>query len=170
MQLILCCIFVSCAVALAQADPKKLSPIQWKPDDCSAALMLPAQGYSVSQFGPGKYRIDSWRLSKGQFNNIFIFFQATNGLSPASIAGAAESSFLVMTQKVTWRSYQTDLAGRSVIRKEALLPNILPRQKKGNSSDYIAIRMDADSSAILDELTPVAEGILQDAVAVKAGP
>ena len=41
---------------------------------------------------------------------------------------------------------KTVVEGRAVIRKEAVMPNILPREKAGNSSDYIWIRMDADSA------------------------
>ena len=48
------------------------------------------------------------------------------------------------------------------------MPNILPREKAGNSSDYIWIRMDADSQQILDQLTPAAEEILRDSAEGKA--
>ena len=48
------------------------------------------------------------------------------------------------------------------------MPNILPREKAGNSSDYIWIRMDADSQQILDQLTPAAEEILRDCAEGKA--
>jgi hypothetical protein len=42
------------------------------------------------------------------------------------------------------------------------MPNILPHEKRDNSSDYIWIRMDADSQQILDQLTPAAEEILHN--------
>ena len=48
------------------------------------------------------------------------------------------------------------------------MPNILPREKAGNSSDYIWIRMDADSQQILDQLTPAAEETLRDCAEGKA--
>ena len=67
-----------------------------------------------------------------------------------------------------WRTYKTVVEGRAVIRKEAVMPNILPREKAGNSSDYIWIRMDADSQQILDQLTPAAEEILRDCADGKA--
>ena len=43
------------------------------------------------------------------------------------------------------------------------MPNILPHQKQGNDSDFIWLRIDADSQEILDRLTPDAEGVIQDA-------
>jgi len=42
------------------------------------------------------------------------------------------------------------------------MPNILPHEKQGNGSDYIWIRVDADSQQFLDQLTPAAEEILRD--------
>ena len=45
------------------------------------------------------------------------------------------------------------------------MPNILPHEKRGNSSDYIWIRVDADSQQVLDQLTPAAEEILRDLAA-----
>src|SRR6476620_2264712 len=75
---------------------------------------------------------------------------------------------MVKDRKVMWRSYQTVGEGRAVIRKEAVMPNILPREKADNSSDYIWIRMDADSQQILDQLTPAAEEILRDCAEGKA--
>jgi hypothetical protein len=41
-------------------------------------------------------------------------------------------------------------------------PNILPHEKRDISSDYIWIRMDADSQQFPDQLTPAAEEILRD--------
>lgn len=125
--------------------------------------MLPEQHYDVSQFGKGKYRIDSGLVSEGHFNNIYIIFQETNSLNPPLVADAHESTFTVKTQKITWRSYKTVVEGRPAIRKEALMPNILPHNKQGKDSDYIWLRMDADSQEILDQLTPIAEGVIQDA-------
>jgi hypothetical protein len=151
------------AVATAKAGPKKPAYIQWKATDCSSPLMLPESGYSVSKFGKGQYRIDYFEFSKGHFNNIYIIFQATNSLSPEVVADAKESSFMVNNSKISWRSYKTVVEGRSVIRKEALLPNTLPHEKKDADSDFIWMRIDADSQKILDELTPVAEAIIQDA-------
>ena len=163
MKSILCILFLVVAVATVHADTKKPSFIQWSTNDCSNPLMLPEQHYDVSQIGWGKYRIDSGLVSQGHFNNIYITFQATNALDPVSVSDAHESTFTVKTQKITWRSYKTVVEGRSVIRKEALMPNILPHNKKGNASDYIWLRMDADSQEILDQLTPIAEGVIQDA-------
>ena len=123
--------------------------------------MLPDGFYDLSQFGKGQYRIDG-KMSVGHFNNIYIIFQA-NGVRDAEIvSGATESTFMVKDRKVMWRSYKTVVEGRAVIRKEAVMPNILPREKPGNSSDYIWIRMEADSQQILDQLTPAAEEILRD--------
>ena len=102
-------------------------------------------------------------MSEGHFNCVYIIFQATNSLDPASVTGASESTFAVKTQKVIWRSYKTVVEGRSVIRKEGLMPNILPHEKRGTDSDYIWLRIDADSQKILDRLAPVAESVIQDA-------
>jgi DNA-binding NarL/FixJ family response regulator len=64
--------------------------------------------------------------------------------------------------------FTSAMASSVVIRKEAVMPNILPREKAGNSSDYIWIRIDADSQQILDQLTPAAEEILRDCAEGKA--
>jgi hypothetical protein len=162
MKSILCILTFFVAVATVKADDKKPSLIQWKAYDCSSPLLLPANHFDVSQFGKGKYRIDGG-MSVGHFNNIYIIFQATNSLAPATVTGAAESNFTIKTQKIVWRSYKTVVEGRSVIRKEALMPNILPHQKQGSDSDYIWMRIDADSQQILDQLTPIAEGVIRDA-------
>jgi hypothetical protein len=162
---ILFIVALALAVITSRADStdgKKPSAIQWKPYDCSSTLMLPKGQFDASQFGKGKYRIDNAR-SYGHFNNIYIIFQVTNSLSPASVTNASESSFTVKDQKVTWRSFKTVVEGRPVIRKEALMPNILPHEKKGNDSDYIWLRIDADSQELLDKITPAAEEIIRDA-------
>ena len=164
MKAILCILTFVVTIGTAHAVGKKPSTIQWKPYDCSSPLMLPEHEFDVSQFGKGKYRIDG-ETSQGHFNCIYIIFQRTNSLAPASVPDARESSFTVKSQKVTWRAYKTTVEGRSVIRKEALMPNILPRQKQGNDSDYVWLRIDADSQEILDRLTPDAEGVIQDAAA-----
>ena len=144
------------------ADSKRPSSIQWKPCDCSSPLMLPKGQYDASQFGKGMYRIDNIE-SHGHFNCIYIIFQSGNSLEPAAVPGAVESAFTIKGQKVVWRSYKTTVEGQPVIRKEALMPNILPHQKQGAGSDYVWIRMDADSQQILDKLTPIAEGMIRDA-------
>lgn len=159
----LCILTLVATIGIAHAADKKPSTIQWKPYDCTSSLMLPERGFDVSQFGKGKYRIDSFEMSRGHFNCIYIIFQKTNTLDPVQVQDARESSFTVKGQKVTWRAYKTTVEGRSVIRKEALIPNILPRQKQGDDSDYIWLRIDADSQEILDRLTPDAEGVIQDA-------
>ena len=102
-------------------------------------------------------------MSVGHFNNIYIIFQASGSLSSVAVTGATESTFIVKNQEITWRSYKTVIEGRSVIRKEALMSNILPHQKQDSDSDYIWIRIDGDSKQILDQLTPIAEGIIRDA-------
>ena len=123
--------------------------------------MLPEGPYDLSQFGKGQYRIDG-KMSAGHFNCMYFIFQAGAKLNPATVAGASESSFLVKDTKVAWRSYKTVVEGRSVIRKEAVMPNILPHEKQGNGSDYLWIRVVGDSQQILDQLTPAAEEILRD--------
>jgi len=155
------------AIGIAHAA-KKPAFIQWKACDCTSPLMLPEHEFDVSQFGKGMYRIDGDK-SYGHFNCIYIIFQSTNSLTPAAVPAARESSFAVKGHKVTWRAYNTTVEGRYVIRKEALMPNLLPHQKQGNGSDYIWLHMDADSQAILDQLTPDAEGVIQDA-AEPGGP
>jgi hypothetical protein len=162
MKSIICILTFLATIGTAHAAGKKPSLIQWKPDDCSSLLMLPEHEFDVSQFGKGKYRIDG-EMSEGHFNCIYIIFQRTNSLDPAFVTDARESSFTVKGQKVTWRSYRTTVEGRSVIRKEALMPNILPHHKQGDDSDYIWLRIDADSQEILDRLTPDAEGVIKDA-------
>ena len=152
-------VVVACTVCYGQT--KKRSAIQWKPSDCTSPLILPEGLYDLSQFGKGQYRIDG-KMSAGHFNCIYFIFQPNAALNPEAVAGATESSFVVKDTKVTWRSYKTIVEGRPVIRKEAVMPNILPHEKQGNSSDYIWIRVDADSQPILDQLTPAAEEILRD--------
>ncbi len=162
MKSALCLLTLVVTIGMAHAAGKRPASIQWKPCDCSSPLMLPEHEFDVSQFGKGKYRIDG-ETSGGHFNCIYIIFQRTNALQPASVSGALESSFTVKGQKVTWRAYKTTVEGRSVIRKEALMPNVLPHQKQDNDSDFIWLRIDADSQEIVDRLTPDAEGIIQDA-------
>jgi hypothetical protein len=154
-------------VALATAT-KKPASIQWKPQDCSAPLLLPEGQFDVSQYGKGKYRVDG-AMSQGHFNCIYITFQATNSLTPAVVTEARESPFAIKEERITWRAFKTTVEGRKVIRKEALLPNFLPHENRGHDSDFIWLRIDADSEQILDQLTPVAEGILRDAAGSAAG-
>lgn len=149
------------ALAICQGQTKKRSAIQWKLSDCTRPLMLPEGLYDLSQFGKGQYRIDG-KMSAGHFNCIYFIFQPGAKLNPETVAGASESSFVVKDTNVTWRSYKTVVEGRSVIRKEAVMPNILPHEKQGNGSDYLWIRVDGDSQQILDQLTPAAEEILRD--------
>ena len=149
------------ALAVCQGQTKKRSAIQWKPADCTRPLLLPEVLYDLSQFGKGQYRIDG-KMSAGHFNCIYLIFQPSATFNPATVAGATESSFVVKDTKVTWRSYKTIVEGRPVIRKETVMPNILPHEKEGDDSDFIWIRVDADSQQILDELTPAAEEILRD--------
>jgi hypothetical protein len=157
------------AIGTGRPDPangKKASGIQWKAYDCSSTLMLPKGQYDASQFGKGKYRIDNGK-SYGHFNAIYIIFQETNSLSPASVTNATESSFTVKDRKVMWRSFKTVVEGRPVVRKEALMPNILPHDKQGSGSDYIWLRVDADSQEIADDISPAAEEIIRDAAESK---
>lgn len=163
MKSILCLLLLVATTATVRAEPGKPSFIQWKPCDCSSQLILPEQDYGVSQFDKGKYRIDSFPVSKGRFNCIYIIFQAADSLDPASVTGAQKSTFVVKSKKFVWRSCKTEVEGRSVLRKEALIPNILPRQRQDENSDYIRLRIDADSQEILDRLTPVAEAVIRDA-------
>jgi len=149
------------AFAICQGQTKKRSAIQWKPSDCTSPLMLPEGLYDLSQFGKGQYRIDG-KMSVGHFNCIYFIFQPGAALNPETVAGSTESSFVVKDTEVTWRSYDTTVEGRPVIRKEAVMPNILPHEKQGDGSDYIWIRVDADSQQIIDQLTPAAEEILRD--------
>jgi hypothetical protein len=149
------------AFAICQGQTKKRSAIQWKPADCTSPLMLPEGLYDLSQFGKGQYRIDG-KMSAGHFNCIYLIFQPGATLNPEAVAGAIQSSFVIKDTKVTWRSYKAIVEGRPVIRKEALMPNILPHEKQGDGSDYIWIRMDANSQQILDQLTPATEEILRD--------
>jgi len=161
LRLISVFLTVTTAFAICSGQTKKRSAIQWNRSDCTSALMLPDGFYDLSQFGKGQYRIDG-KMSVGHFNNIYIIFQANGVLDPEIVSGATESTFMVKDRKVMWRGYKTVVEGRAVIRKEAVMPNILPHEKAGNSSDYIWIRMDADSQQILDQLTTAAEEILRD--------
>jgi hypothetical protein len=149
------------AVGVCHGQTKKRSAIQWKSTDCTSPLMLPEGFYDLSQFGKGQYRVDG-KSSAGHFNCIYFIFQPSGVLNPEVVSGATETSFKVKDTKVTWRSYKTIVQGRPVIRSETVMPNVLPHEKRDNSSDYIWIRMDADSQQILDELTPAAEEILRD--------
>src|SRR5438046_5203522 len=132
-------VFLACYICYSQNN--KRSAIQLKPSDCTSPLILPEGLYDLSQFGKGQYRIDG-KMSAGHFNCIYFIFQLGAALNPEAVAGTTESSFMVKDTKVTWRSYKTIVEGRSVIRKEAVMPNILPHEKQGNSSDYIWIRVD----------------------------
>lgn len=123
--------------------------------------MLPEGFYDLSQFGKGQYRVDG-KSSAGHFNCIYFIFQPSVALNPEVVSGATETSFKVKDTEVTWRSYKTVVEGRPIIRRETVMPNVLPHEKRDNSSDYIWIRMDADSQQILDELTPAAEEVLRD--------
>ncbi len=167
LRLISIFLSVTAAFAICSGQTKKRSAIQWNRSDCTSSLMLPDGFYDLSQFGKGQYRIDG-KMSVGHFNNIYIIFQANAALNPEVVSGPTESTFMVKGRKVMWRSYKTVVEGRSVIRKEALMPNILPHEKAGNSSDYIWIRMDADSQQILDQLTPAVEEILRNCAEGKA--
>ncbi len=149
------------AITAFGAGTKKASDIAWNSDECSNPLLLPEHFY-VSKYGKGKYRVDGM-MSQGHFNCIYISFQASDSLDSASVADARNSTFTLKGKEVTWRTYKTVVEGRSVIRKEALIPNILPRQKQGNDSDYIWLRIDVTSPEILDQLTPIAEATLNDA-------
>jgi len=149
------------AFAVCHGQTRKASAIQWKPADCTTPLILPDGFYDLSQFGKGQYRIDG-KLSAGHFNCIYFIFQPGPALNPETVAESTESSFVVKDTKVTWRSYKTIVEGRAVIRKETVMPNILPHEKQGNGSDYIWIRVDADSQQIADQLTLGAEEILRD--------
>jgi hypothetical protein len=155
------------AFAICSGQAKKRSAIQWNRFDCTSPLMLPDGFYDLSQFDKGQYRIDG-KMSAGHFNNIYFIFQANAALNPEVVSGATESAFMVKDRKIMWRSYKTVVEGRAVLRKEAAMPNILPHEKAGSSSDYIWIRMDADSQQILDQLTPAAEEILRDCAEGKA--
>jgi hypothetical protein len=161
LRLISIFLSVTVAFAICSGQTKKRSAIQWNRSDCTSPLMLPDGFYDLSQFGKGQYRIDG-KMSLGHFNNIYIIFQANGVLDPEIVSGATESTFMVKDRKVMWRSYKTVVEGRAIVRKEALMPNILPHEKAGSSSDYIWIRMDADSQQTLDQLTPAAEEILRD--------
>ncbi len=156
------CIFGLALSAASHAQSEatnKPFTIHCQPYDCSKPILLPEHEFAVSQFGRGKYRIDG-SFSEGHFNCIYIIFQATDALLP--VPDAVESTFAIKKQKITWRSYKTIVEGRSVIRREALMPNILPHEKRGVDSDYIWIHIDADSQQILDQLTSDAERILEE--------
>ena len=88
------------AFAICQGQTKKRSAIQWKPADCTTPLMLPEGLYDLSQFGKGQYRLDG-KMSAGHFNCIYFIFQPTAALTPATVAGATQSSFVVKDTKVT---------------------------------------------------------------------
>jgi hypothetical protein len=148
-------------IGVCHGQSKKRSAIQWKSTDCTSPLMLLEGFYDLSQFGKGQYRVDG-KSSAGHFNCIYFIFQPSVALNPEVVSGATETSFKVKDTEVTWRSYKTVVEGRPIIRRETVMPNVLPHEKRDNSSDYIWIRMDADSQQILDELTPAAEEILRD--------
>ncbi len=79
----------------------------------------------------------------------------------SDVAGAK----IQQTQQFNCRVYKTQAAnGKSIIRKEVLLPNFLPRSKDGNEADYIEVRIDAATQKGINTLTPVAGGILRDSM------
>ena len=161
MKTILSTLLVILAIAIAPANASKPSAVAWSPNECSKPLMLPER-YFVSKYGKGKYRIDGME-SKGRLNCIFIQFQDTDTLEPQSIPDARTSSFMIKGEEAKWRTYEVTADGASFVRREALIRNILPRQKEGDAAGFILLRIDGASQAIVDELTAVAEKILQDA-------
>lgn len=138
--------------------------IQWKAIDCSSKLVIPKEHYAVSQFGRGKYRIDNSEISRGHFNNIYIIFQSNNKFEFNPQKEGSISAFELKGKIYHWRSYEKTIEGRQVIRKEIMLPNILPHEKEGAKSNYIWIRMDSFKKKYNDMLTPVAEQIVLDAL------
>jgi hypothetical protein len=65
---------------------------------------------------------------------------------------------------MTWGVYKTIVEGQPILRKEAIMPNFLPRKRQGNSADYISVRIDAGSQEAMDQHTPVAGGVIRDAI------
>jgi len=131
----------------------------WAPNECSNPLKIPS-GYHVLQDGTGKYRI----IPDGDesFGSIAISFQAKGTLDPVSVPGSREAPMKIRGRQFYWRVYKTEADGKSIIRKEVLMPNFLPRNKEGNQADYIWVRVDALTQQGINTLAPVAHGIIRD--------
>ena len=143
---------------------KREASIQWKPKDCTSKLVIPKEDYAVSQFGRGKYRIDNFEISRGHFNNIYMIFQSDKKFEYTPEKEGDITAFNLRGKIYPWRSYEATIEGRQVIRKEIMIPNLLPHEKEGSKSNYIWIRMDSFKEEYNDILSSVAEQIIIDAL------
>jgi hypothetical protein len=139
---------------------KVASAVTWDPDECSTPLMLPV-GYQAWENGTGRYHVSS-EEAQDVSNGIAITFQSEGTMDPETVPGARETPFKIKGQEYKWRVYRTEVNGKPIIRKEMIIPNILPHAKGGTHGDYIWVRIDASTQERIDTLTPVAGGILRD--------
>jgi hypothetical protein len=140
---------------------KVASGCSWAPSECSNPMVLPAGYHGVAE-GQGKYRV--MRDGEESSGSIAIIFQAQGTLDPKTVAGAREAPLKIKGQQLTWRRYETEADGKPIIRKEFIMPNILPRTKTGNQADYIWVRVDAPTQQVINALSPLAHGIIRDSL------
>jgi hypothetical protein len=145
------------AVRAPTGGDKMAAICSWDPGECSHPLMVPA-GYHAWENGAGKYHV-AQDQARG---SIAITFQAKGTLDPERVPGARESPFRIRGRQFDWRVYKTEADGKPIIRKEIVIPNILPRDRAGDEADYIWVRIDAATQDGIDALTPVAGGIIRD--------
>ena len=145
----------------ATGPSEKPAGITWQASECTAPLKLP-EGYMVSTDGNGTYQIASSRSSSST-DKIVIDFQSSDVLHPDPFQYLRQMPLKIKGFKATWGIYKTTDNGQSIIRKEVIMPNFLPRQRQGTGADYISVRIDANSQDGIDQLTPVAGDIIRNA-------
>jgi len=147
------------------AESKHQSQVQWREQECSNPLYLP-DGYIITVDDIGKYRVfqEGSAPDDHQVNCIRFTFTSDAALDPASAPGARAVPFKIKGQQFQWRVFKTQASGRPVIRKELVIPNILPRTKQDKDSGFIHVQVDAETQMAIDTLTPVAGGILRDSL------
>jgi len=147
------------------AEGKHQSQVEWREEECSSPIYLP-DGYLITVDDVGKYRIfqEDSASKDNQVNCIRITFISNGALDPASVPGARAVPFKIKGQDFQWRVFKTQVSGKAVIRKEMVIPNILPRTKQDVDSGFIHVQIDAPTQEQINTLTPIAGGILRDSL------
>ena len=138
-------VLITFASALGAAEMREFD--YFRPGERSQPLALP-QYFSLSKFGKGLYRIDSFEVSHGQMNCIFLTFAAT----------APEGT--TATREQAWKTEHIEIDGETVIRTSAVLLNPFPRAADPDG-DVLVVRIDALSDKVTAELRAIVDGFLQ---------
>jgi hypothetical protein len=127
-------------------------------------MVLP-EGYAASKSGNGNYEVRSAPGETGNKSNVIhIVFQRNPALHAEPVTYLRQRVFKILGDENIWGIYKTATAtGAPIVRQEVLMPNFLPRRKTGDSADYLAVTIDADSQDSIDQLAPVAASILRAA-------